>query len=206
MNTRCEHCNGPMPILARRHARYCSGHCRTAACRVRMPIPAELRRLGRWVRHSASKMPLQTTGRAASSTDAATWTTYANAKASSVGAGIGFVLNGDGIACIDLDHCIGPDGTLASWAAVILAGLPATYTELSPSGTGLHVWGHASVGRGRKIRRTDGACIELYDRGRYVTVTGKPWGGAPARLADADLMGFLAGADAPLSPSFPPSF
>ena len=186
MITRCENCQGPLPILARAHARFCSSRCRTAACRARNPIPAELRSRGRWVRHSASKMPLQTTGRAASSTDPETWTTHAKAKASAVGAGAGFVLNGDGIACIDLDHCIAAGGSLAPWAAAILAEFPATYTEVSPSGTGLHVWCRATVGRGRKIRRADGACVEIYDRGRYVTVTGNTWGDAPSRLADAE--------------------
>ena len=181
MNTpRCEYgpCGEELPLLARRHARYCSGRCRTAASRDRNAIPREMITRPRWVRWAASKMPLQVNGRAASSTNPATWAAHADAKAASPGVGVGFVLNGDGVMCIDLDHCV-TDGELAPWAAEILASLPPTYTELSPSGTGLHVWGWGFVGRGRKIRRGD-VCVELYDRGRYVTVTGKRWAGSPA--------------------------
>jgi primase-polymerase (primpol)-like protein len=133
------------------------------------------------VRYSARKVPLTTAGRAASSTDPATWADHATVRDSDAGVGAGFVLNGDGIACIDLDHCL-DDGELAAWAAEILASLPPTYTEVSPSGTGLHVWGLATVGTGRKIRR-DGTCVEVYDRARYVTVTGRRYGAARS-LAD----------------------
>lgn len=127
-------------------------------------------------------MPLQASGRAASSTNPATWTSYAKANASKTGVGLGFVMDGSGIACIDLDHCL-DGGKIAPWAQEILSSLPATYIEVSPSGTGLHVWGLGTVGRGRKVRRGP-VCIEAYDRGRYVTVTGVPWDGAPAKLGD----------------------
>jgi primase-polymerase (primpol)-like protein len=183
VDIRCEQCGTELPLLARKHARYCSARCRTAACRNRAAIPRALTRRNRWVRWSAGKVPLQADGRTASSTDPGTWTGYAAAKAATAGVGMGFVLNGDGIACIDLDHCIS-DGQLAQWAAEILALLPPTYAEVSPSGTGLHVWCYGTVGKGRKVRRADGACIELYDCGRYMTVTGNRWKDSPAQLAD----------------------
>jgi primase-polymerase (primpol)-like protein len=96
-----------------------------------------------------------------------------------VGDGLGFALNGDGIVCIDLDHCINEVGVLSPAAACIMAFLPKTYVEVSPSGTGLHIWGRASrqpamVSKG----------VEFYATGRYMTVTGKPWRDAPAILAD----------------------
>jgi primase-polymerase (primpol)-like protein len=102
--------------------------------------------------------------------------------------GVGFVLNGDGIACIDLDHCI-TGGVLADWAADIVARAGKTFVEVSPSGTGLHIWGFAEVGRGRRMGQ-----VEVYDRGRYMTVTGNRWGSSPKRLGDisalvADLVG-----------------
>lgn len=190
MITKCEQCGGELPILARRHARYCSGRCRTAAYRARNPIPAEMRKRAQWVRRAASKMPLQVNGRAASSTDPATWTSYRQAQASEVGAGLGFVMNGTGIACIDLDHCL-RGCEIASWAREILAGLPATYVEVSPSGTGLHVWCRGTVGHGRKVR-CGAVCVEVYDRGRYVTVTGQRYGDAPSRLAEIDLTALAA--------------
>jgi len=92
--------------------------------------------------------------------------------------GVGFVLNGDGIAAIDLDHCVTDEG-LEPWAADIVARCAGTYIELSPSGTGLHIFGYATVGHGRR-----GVGVEVYDRGRYFTVTGNVWGSAPRRLAD----------------------
>jgi primase-polymerase (primpol)-like protein len=96
--------------------------------------------------------------------------------------GIGFVLSPfDRLVCIDLDHAL-VDGVLAPWARDIVDGLPDTYVEVSPSGDGLHIWGYGSVGRGRRIRRGS-AAVEVYDRGRYITVTGRPFQGAPSRLA-----------------------
>lgn len=84
--------------------------------------------------------------------------------------------------CIDLDHAL-LDGELRPWARRIVDRLPETYIEVSPSGAGLHVWGFGSVERGRRIRRGDSS-VEVYDRGRYITVTRQPFENAPSRLAD----------------------
>jgi primase-polymerase (primpol)-like protein len=106
-----------------------------------------------------------------------TWTTY-DAASKAGHPGIGFVLNGDGIVCIDLDHCL-DGGTLADWAQRIIARTPPTYVEVSPSGTGLHIWGRGTVVRGRRTPRG-----EVYGTGRYITVTGRPFRDAPPTLAD----------------------
>jgi primase-polymerase (primpol)-like protein len=96
---------------------------------------------------------------------------------------MGFVLTAeDRIVCIDLDHAL-VDGELLPWARRIVDGLPATYIEVSPSGTGLHIWGFGSVGRGRRMRDGE-ASVEVYDRGRYITVTRRPFEDAPSKLAD----------------------
>jgi primase-polymerase (primpol)-like protein len=173
-----------MPLMARSHAVTCSDRCRQARSRARRAIPAELRTRKRWVRRSADKVPLRAdTGRAASSTDPATWAGHAAAAASPHGAGLGYVLaDGDGVVCLDLDHCLDGD-QLAPWAARILDACPPTYTEVSPSGTGLHIWGRGHIARGRRIRRTDGACIEVYGSGRYIAL-GERYGQAPLVLAD----------------------
>lgn len=163
---------------------YCSGRCRTAAHRDRTRLPAEMTSRRRWVRRTEDKRPVQTDGRPASVTDPATWAHHRPAADSRHGAGLGYVLaEGDGIVCIDLDHCLSPDGELADWAAEILDHCPATYTEISPSGRGLHVWGRGRVGRGRRIRRSDGAEIEIYGQGRYIAL-GRRYGDAPPVLAD----------------------
>lgn len=136
----------------------------------------------RWVRRSDAKVPLTVNGGAASSTDPATWSTHRRASASKAGVGLGFVLDGDGIACIDLDHCL--DGaTIAPWAREILDKLPPTYVEVSPSGTGLHVFGVADFKGGRKLRVGDRA-IEVYADRRFIAITGRVFGDRPRSLGD----------------------
>lgn len=169
----CDACG--RQLHARAGTRFCSTACRMRAHRGHV-VPLRMRRLDRWIRHVA-KVPRTVAGRAASSTDPATWSTFDEALASRVGDGLGFVLAADGIACIDLDHCL-DGGVLADWAREILDACGPTYVEVSPSGTGLHVFGRGTVGKGR---RHDG--IECYDRGRYMTVTGRRFECAPVRLS-----------------------
>lgn len=147
-----------------------------------LAVPQQLQALPRWVRYSAGKVPLTTSGRGARVNTPRTWTTYADALASNVGVGIGFVLNGDGIVCVDIDHCI-VDGRLLPWAAELLDKFPPTWVEVSPSGDGLHVWGLADLKQAIVRPRADGGRVEVYGAGRYLTVTGKRWGAAPLRLA-----------------------
>ena len=94
----------------------------------------------RWVRHDARKRPLTASGGPASVTDSSTWSTYAEAARSPHGTGLGIVL-GDGLGCIDLDHCI-EGGVLAPWAAEVLDEWRdrAVFIEVSMSGTGLHLF------------------------------------------------------------------
>lgn len=135
----------------------------------------------RWIRREKSKRPVTVTGKSASSTDAGTWSTFTKAHDSTVGVGLGFVL-GDGIGCIDLDHCI-TDGVVADWASSILDRCPPTFVEVSQSGEGLHIFGLLPEGPGRNIRRGD-AAVEFYSVGRYIAMTGDRFGGAPSSLAD----------------------
>ncbi|MEW2578356.1 DNA primase [Streptomyces syringium] len=183
MNTRrCEHCGNHLAARHAHNARFCSGRCRTAAHRVRRSIPAELTSRPRWIRRTTRKVPLAIDGAAASSTDPATWSRYRDAAASGVGAGLGFVLNGDGIVCVDLDHCL--DGnTVAPWANNILEAAGSTWVERSVSGDGLHIWGHGDLPHGRRISVGPGT-VELYGTGRYIAVTGDTWGDTPRRLGD----------------------
>lgn len=177
-----EGCDERLPVLARSDARFCSTRCRVAAHRSRhtSTIPSELRDADRWVTHDQAKRPLQPSGAPASSTDPATWSPYSAVRSR---ARRGFVLDGDGIVCIDLDHCLPPDGTLSPLARAVLDRCPPTYVEVSPSGDGLHVWGRGDVVHGRRMRRRDGS-VELYGTGRYITVTGRRHGDARAVLGD----------------------
>lgn len=174
----CEFCANELPRRARSDARFCSTRCRVAAHRAAKSLPAEMRSAARWVSWSPDKAPRQLSGRLASSTDSRTWTSWR--QIASV-ARKGFVLNGDGIVCIDLDHCI-TAGQLSDWAQSVVNACAGTYIEVSQSGTGLHIFGLADVPRGRRIR--DGRQIEVYGSGRYIAVTGLRFNGSPSRLAD----------------------
>ncbi|MEU8136593.1 BT4734/BF3469 family protein [Streptodolium elevatio] len=136
------------------------------------------------MRYSPRKIPLQSAGReVASSTDRSTWSSFAEASTSTRGVGMGFVLDGDGIVCVDLDHCL-TGGQLAPWAERIVAAAGATYIEVSPSGTGVHIWGRAELVHGRVVHLPGGGKAEVYPNGRYITVTSRPFGDTPSVLGD----------------------
>jgi hypothetical protein len=142
-------------------------------------IPEGLRQLPRWVgwrfelrKGKWSKVPTALrTGRNASSTDPTTWASFDEARATyDVGGldGVGICL-GDGLLGVDLDDCRDPaTGQLAPWATEVVERL-ATYTEVSPSGTGVKMLGFGSLPAG--VTRKPGA-VEAYDAGRYFCVTG----------------------------------
>lgn len=148
-------------------------------------VPADLRAEARWVcwrreerNGRATKLPVDArTGRMAKSTDPATWATFEEAVAA-VGRlrcdGVGFVFGPDrAYTGLDLDHVLA-DGELDSeyrWV-VDEAG---TYTEVSPSGDGLHlIFRGAKPEWATRSRRSQagGRVVEMYDRDRYFTVTG----------------------------------
>lgn len=159
----CEKCGTRLKAAGiGRIPRFCSTRCRVATHRARR-IPAELTTRRRWVRHRG-KVPVTLAGRAASSTDPATWASFDSVRRSTVGDGVGFVL-GDGVACIDLDHCL-VYGKPNDLARSVLARTTGAYVEISPSGDGLHIWGTAPEQPGRM---RDG--IEVYSVGRYITIT-----------------------------------
>lgn len=170
-----------MPLTARADARYCSGRCRVAAHRARRAVPVELTSRPRWIRHSARKVPLTVGGSVASSTDPSTWSRYRDAARSTAGAGLGFVLDGDGVVCLDLDHCLDAQGVPLPWAQTILNAAAGTWVEVSRSGDGLHVWGVGRLPHGRRITVGGGGSVELYGTGRYIAVTGRTFGDTPRR-------------------------
>jgi len=192
----CLSCSSSLSPLARIDAKFCGDRCRQQAHRalVRLPFPSELLECDRWIRRSVDKVPLQVSGRNASSTAPQTWSSYAAAAASGVGAGLGFVLNGDGVVCVDLDHCLGESSVVEDWAREIVGQIPGTFVEVSPSGDGLHVWGRSSFVGGRRFA-VDGGMVEVYATARYLTMTGRKFRGSKDRLADLDgFIEFLLGA------------
>jgi hypothetical protein len=132
----------------------------------------------------------------AKSNDPQTWRSFAEACDVLAGPwgkryrGLGFVLSSDcGLTCLDLDHVITEDGTLVPWASGLLAQLPVTWCELSPSGRGLHVWLRGSfTGPGRKGKPfPDGSHFEMYCTGHYMTITGRSFGEPCLTIAEFDV-------------------
>lgn len=85
--------------------------------------------------------------------------------------GIGFVfsLQLDDLCGIDFDNCIDAQGEIDPTKSEWITKLDS-YTELSVSGTGAHVIVRGASGAG--LKRNE---IEIYDRGRYFTFTGRSW-------------------------------
>jgi len=74
----------------------------------------------------------------------------------------------DPFAGTDLDDCRDPEtGEIQPWALDIVEDLDS-YTEVSPSETGLKVFVRGELPPGRRRKRQ----IEMYDRGRFFTTTG----------------------------------
>lgn len=97
------------------------------------------------------------------------------------GGGLGFVFTaGDPYAGIDLDHCRNPEtGALEPWAQQLITRLNS-YTEVSLSGTGLHIFAQAKLsGEGHKR-----SPIEVYDQKRFFTVTGAHLPGTPTTIEE----------------------
>jgi putative DNA primase/helicase len=84
--------------------------------------------------------------------------------------GIGYELDSGGIYGVDLDHVIGADGLLSPEAREIVNNL-ASYTEISPSGNGLHIFVTAPNVNISRHRKKD-CFVEVYNEARYFTVTG----------------------------------
>jgi len=101
-----------------------------------------------------------------------------------VGDGLGFMLDGDGTAGLDLNHCVN-DGVLTPGALAILDLLPGTYAELSPSARGVRLFCYAKVTKGRRFI-SQGVEMEICGTRRFLTVTGNRLPGRPSVLADHD--------------------
>jgi len=143
-----------------------------------------------------TKLPINpNTGRMASSDDAMTWGTYAEAVAAYERydlAGIGFVFAATDPYCgIDLDDCRDPEtGAIKPWAQEIVER-HSSYTEVSPSETGLKIYTRGAKPEGAGCRsavRSNGVIdgeVECYDRLRYFALTGHHLEGTPTTIEAA---------------------
>jgi hypothetical protein len=161
-------------------------------------IPSELKARTQWVawryelrvdngKTKWTKIPIDAhTGLKASTTDPSTWSTFEDATTYSESNpcdGLGYVFSdGDPYCGVDLDDAFEPEsGSLKRWAAKIVDAM-ATYMEISPSGTGLKLFLQGRK-KGDKCRKAleDGE-VEIYDAGRYFTLTGVKYDGSAATL------------------------
>lgn len=152
-------------------------------------LPAPLAYLGNrkvWVGmevgSDGQKRPINPfTGGLASSTDCNSWGNFNEAKR---------VLHGDtssrykpqylavalsqalGLTAIDLDNVIDPITKLVEpWAEEIVEEMN-TYTEISQSGKGLHIY---ALGN-KPTSSCRGEKVEIYDQNRFIMITNRPYG------------------------------
>lgn len=162
-------------------------------------IPAELKNAPQWVGRRG-KIPVNPhTGYNAKSDDKTTWGDF-RAALNSVArynlTGVGFEFEqGSGVLGVDIDTCMNPHtGEISSEAAEII-NLLDSYTEVSPSGYGVHIFiktdtnfklpfnkkpmppngiERVEIVDGKEKRKEPE--IEFYNYGRYFTVTGNSLG------------------------------
>src|SRR2546422_324662 len=142
-------------------------------------IPEQLKKEHGWVNWrleqrdgKPAKVPVDPrTGKLASCRDPNTWGTFAQAvKRLGKGgvSGIAFQLKPPFVG-VDLDLCRSKaTGEVEPWAEQIVDSLDS-YSELSPSGQGIHVLVKGALPKGRRRKGR----VEMYDRDRYFTLTGE---------------------------------
>jgi putative DNA primase/helicase len=163
----------------------------------KLPALEELQARRQWVcwrkeerQGKLTKVPYSaTTGRKAESDNPTTWASYAQAMQAlrtRTYHGIGYVFHQD-YTGIDLDHCVGPDGSIDSWAQGYLDQLKS-YAEYSPSQTGIHILVRGTIPHGIRRRVPSAphpeAAIEMYCERRYFTVTGHHLDQTPATIEE----------------------
>lgn len=149
-------------------------------------IPAQLKLDGLWcvwrafpkkAKRGWDKIPMRSPQDGVSTAEPEQWLTYDEALTLYEGGGfkgLGLLCE-QGYVCIDLDHCVA-DGVLEPWAQELVDYLHS-YTELSPSGTGVRVVLEGTAPR--DLGWSEDRQVELYagHSARFVTVTGKQLNG-----------------------------
>lgn len=115
-----------------------------------------------------TKIPFSLNGKMASSTDEKTWSTYQEITKKHKNVGIVFSPEKT-LLGIDLDKCL----PLKDDAILQLIIEADTYTEISPSGTGLHLY--LELTEPLKLMANRSGAFEAYTEGRYFTVTGEAY-------------------------------
>jgi putative DNA primase/helicase len=142
-------------------------------------IPEEMRKKKRWCNwryiereghpENPAKLPLNSNkpGEEAKSNDPETWGTFEEAIA--VSDQIGYFLDGEE-TCLDYDGCRDAQTGVVAPGAYKIVIFMNSYTEISPSGKGLHTWVIAELPDKSKGRRRHK--LEIYNQSRFICVTG----------------------------------
>jgi hypothetical protein len=148
----------------------------------------------RWVVHR-NKVPFEpdNPSRKAKPNDPATWSNADTAISVAVEFdfdGIGLNLKDGEVAVVDIDHCRNAETGVIDLFAQQLVTRANTLTEVSPSGTGLHLFG-LYLGEPKKDRKqpvpgANGVSVDSFfgAEGRYVTITGNRLEGTPDVLSN----------------------
>jgi hypothetical protein len=152
-----------------------------------IPAVAELAGQNQWVVWGGKgkinqKAPRRVDGAGlASPTDPRTWSPFADAYRAVVegrASGVGYVFSSEQeIVGIDLDDCFNEDGKTLRPTAIEIYARALSYTELSPSGKGVHIYGKWSgttrPSRKGSIDGGDGRAqkVEFYFAERYFRFT-----------------------------------
>lgn len=153
-------------------------------------LPSDLGEYNQWIcwklendnRGRLTKVPYNArTSRHASSTNPRTWATRERVKASYRSGGydgVGFVLTAnDPFVCIDLDNVRDPVTGVIEPAALDKIARLNSYTEISWSGTGIHIWIRATK-PGTDCKSKDGK-FEVYSHSKFIATTGNKLPGSP---------------------------
>ena len=148
-------------------------------------VPKELIEYDQWVcwrgekkdNGKLDKIPINPhTGGNAKTNDPSTWGSWVNAIGEYFSPrtkgidGVGFVFAENGLfAGVDLDNCI-RDGKIEAWAKKILEDFNS-YSEVSPSEEGIKIFVKGSLPNGAIKTKQ----IEIYNKGRFFTVTGNQY-------------------------------
>ncbi len=164
-------------------------------------IPSEMKRFDQWVLWRLEKTekgkdtkPLYNsrTSRKASHSNPETWGPYEQAIAACENGngfdGIGFVFcEEDPFTGFDFDHVLDPvTGKMAPWAEKLIHEFKS-YTEISPSGTGVKIIVKGKLPSGGIKTKH----VEAYDKTRYFTITGNVYGGYDRIIENQDAISSL---------------
>ena len=148
-------------------------------------VPEELKGLKQWVCYNyPDKIPYNpVTNQRAKSNDTSTWVSFYDALTgikSGKYNGIGFQLTKPYV-CIDYDHVYDPDTGIIDREIIKEIQNLNSYTEISPSGRGIHVIVKGDI----PVRGKKKGNIEIYQEKRYITVTGNVVEGFPLIINEA---------------------